>query len=453
MSEALWGGRPGKRLLRWTAGRDRELDRRLARWDLLGSIAHVRGLVLSGVLDRADGARLLGGLRELLHRVEEGLELPGPLDEDVHSAVERLLVERLGEAGRRVHAGRSRNDQVDVDLRLHARDRLAVAMEAILAAARALLRFARRHRGVAWPGYTHLRPAMPSSPALWAAGLAEAFLDDLEPPWAILRIVDRCPLGSAAGYGTPLPLPREDVARWLGFDGPVAVVTTVQLSRARLAASALQALWPAMRDAAVLAADVVLRSSPEFGHLVIPGDLATGSSIMPGKRNPDVFELVRARAAAFEGRITAAAAVGRGLTSGYHRDLQVTKEPLLHGLEETIELFETLAWAVPLLRVDRERCEAALRGGVLAADEAFRRVREGMPFRDAYREVAGTSREVTSTVPPADLLAVRDRPGEAGDPVHPVLPRRADRWARRLRTRRRRWERALAELVRDTLPP
>ncbi len=453
MSTTLWGGRPGRELFRWTAGRDRDLDRRLARWDLLGSMAHVRGLARAGILGREDAARLLGGLRDLLRDVEAGWDPVGPGDEDVHSAVERLLAERLGEVGRRLHAGRSRNDQVDVDLRLHARDRLVAAMESILATVRSLLRFARKTRGIPWPGYTHLRPAMPSSPALWAAGFAELLLDDLEPPWGVLGIVDLCPLGSAAGYGTPLPLPREEVARWLGFRGPVAVVTSVQVARGRLAAAVLQSLWPAMRDAAVLAADVVLRSAPEFGHLVLPEELATGSSIMPGKRNPDLFELVRARAAGYEGRITAAMAVGRGLTSGYHRDLQETKGPLLLGLEEVIELFETLARALPHLRVDRSRCAAAVGGDLLAADEAFRRVLAGEPFRDAYRAVAAGRRRRGRAGFPGDPLASRRRPGEAGDPLHPDLPRRAASWRRRLRARRRRWERALAELVRDTLPP
>ncbi len=455
MRGTLWGGDvPVNDLVAaYTVGDDRRLDARLLAWDILGTMAHARGLRHAGILDDAEHLRLHAALREALEAASGGELRIGPEDEDVHSALERHLVGRLGDLGRKVHTGRSRNDQVAVDLRLHLKDRLLETMAATVAAARALLRLARRHRATLWPGYTHMRRAMPSTVALWAAGFAEALVEDLVPQWAALDLVDRSPLGSAAGYGTPLPLPREEVARWLGFAGPQRVVTAAQLARGKLEAVVLQSLWPVARDLGVLASDVVLFSTEEFGFLRIPEALATGSSIMPHKRNPDLFELTRARAAALDGLVVQAMAVAGKLPGGYHRDFQLTKGPVLDGVERALEMLRTMAWAVPQLEVDVERCRDAVTGEVLAADEALRRAREGTPFRTAYREVAGELREgrTPPRLPAGTILAARARPGEAGDPVPAPLTAALRRWSRRISDRRRAFDAAMQRLIRGTV--
>jgi len=268
------------------------------------------------------------------------------------------------------------------------------------------------------PGYTHLRRAMPSTVGLWAAGHAESLLDSLEALEAAWTAADRCPLGSGAGYGVPLPLPRELVAELLGFARIQHTVTAVQHARGKLEATVLQALWPLSYDLGKLAWDVVLFSAEEYGFLRLPESLATGSSIMPHKKNPDLFELTRARAASFDGIVAEAMAVAGGLPGGYHRDLQLAKGPLLRGLETVEGMLELTAWAVPQLEVDGERCRGAVGGDLLATDEVFARVRAGVPFRTAYREVAA---EVTAPgwrppdVDTGAILVARSSTGAAGN--------------------------------------
>jgi argininosuccinate lyase len=438
----LWGSGAGlgRRLLDQTAGDDRPWDARLLRWDVLGSLGHVEGLRASGLLGVREHARLRQGLRQALAAVERGKLRLGSDQEDVHTAVEEWLTRLLPGLGERLHTGRSRNDQVACDLRLYLKDRLLVLHAAALDLADALLRFGRRHQRVLWPGYTHQRRAMPSSVGLWAGAYAEGLLDTVESLAGVWAGVDRSPLGSAAGYGVPLPLRREVAAKALGFGGLDRNVATVQGGRGKLEAAAL--FWCAQlgHDLSRLAQDVILYSAEEFGYLVLPGELATGSSIMPQKRNPDLFELIRGRAAALDADLEAVLRVRAKLSSGYHRDFQLLKEPLMRGLDRTESMLLATAAALPLLGVDRARCAAALAGGTLATDEVMRRVEAGSPFRTAYREVATAIRrgESIDSPSPAAIVARRRSTGGLGNlglREAAVRARRARRWGRRERVR------------------
>jgi argininosuccinate lyase len=438
----LWGSGKGlgRRLLEHTAGDDRPWDARLLRWDVLGSLGHIEGLRASGLLGAREHARLRAELRRALAAVDAGRLVVREDQEDVHTAVEDWLTRRLPGVGERLHTGRSRNDQVACDLRLYLKDRLLPLHGLALDVAEALLAFAGRQQRVLWPGYTHQRRAMPSSVALWAGAYAEGLLDSVESFTALWTSVDRSPLGSAAGYGVPLPLRREIVAKALGFGGLDRNVATVQGGRGKLEAAALFWCVQLGHDLGRLAQDVILYSAEEYGYLVLPAELATGSSIMPHKRNPDLFELTRARAAALEADLEGVLRIRAKLPSGYHRDFQLLKEPLMRGLDRAESMLAAVAEAMPSVGVDRERCAAALAGGTLATDEVMRRVEAGRPFRAAYREVAAAIRRGEAFDPPplSRLVARRRSTGGLGDlglSEAAARVRRARRWGRGERSR------------------
>jgi argininosuccinate lyase len=445
--ETLWGtgAKVDAAMLAYTVADDRETDARLIRWDILGSLGHIEGLPVPA----RERRQWVAALRAALAAHRAGRLEIGDEHEDVHSAVEFWLTRRFGDVGLGIHAGRSRNDQVAVDLRLYLRDALLTLHARALDAAEALVRFAARHRTVLWPGYTHQRRAMPSSAALWALAHAEGLLDSAESLDALWRRVDRSPLGSAAGYGTPLPYDRKEVARALGFAALEGSVTSVQNGRGKLEAAVL--FWCAQlgHDLAKLSSDVILHSAEEFGWLVLPPELATGSSIMPHKRNPDLFELTRGRAAQVEGALAEVMALSRGLPSGYHRDFQFLKAPLFRGIDRTGEMLGMISHAVPLLLVDRVRGAKALSGDILATDEVFRRVGAGTAFRVAYREVAAEVKQGGKMphLTPTEIIAARTTVGGMGRPAIEAARSRlrgARRWNR---TTRARWERALGALA------
>ena len=447
----LWAAeaRLDRRMLEYTVGDDRVWDARLLRWDVLGSLGHIEGLRASGLLTARDYARLRRGLRAALNAVGRSRLRIGAEHEDAHSAVEAWLTRREPGAGERLHTGRSRNDQIACDIRLFLKDRLLAVQQEALDLAAALLGFARRHRAALWPGYTHQRRAMPSSAGLWALGYAEGLLDTAETLPALWALVDRSPLGSAAGYGAPLPIRREVAARALGFGSIEHAVTAVQNGRGKLEAAALFWCSQFCHEASRLAADVALFSAEEYGYLLLPPELATGSSIMPHKRNPDVFELTRARSAAVEGDLGAVMRIKAGLTGGYHRDFQLLKEPLFRGLGRTEELLGMLAHAIPRLDVDRARGAAALEGAALATDEVMHRVEAGRPFRLAYRDVAAALKAGERFPAPgrAALVARRRGTGNLGNlgiGAAAARLRAARTWGNR---QRRRFDRAMARLA------
>lgn len=410
--ETLWlsGAGLDREMLHYTVGDDRYWDGFLLPWDVLGSLGHVEGLRASGLLTVTEHRTLRAGLRRAFRAITTGRLAIGPEHEDAHSAVELWLTRRVGRVGERLHTGRSRNDQVACDIRLFLKDTLLGLQVSSLGVVAALLVLAERHRNTLWPGYTHTRRAMPSSAGLWAAAFAEGLLDSIDGFPALWTRVDRSPLGSAAGYGVPLPLDREAAARALGFGGLDRNVATVQNARGKLEADALFWCVQLGHDLSKLSSDVILYAGEEFGLLRLPARLATGSSIMPHKRNPDLFELTRARVAALEGDFAAVLAVRGKLTSGYHRDFQLLKEPLIRGIGRTQQMLEIHALALPQLEVDREHGLAALQGGPLATDEVMRRVESGTPFRSAYREVAAAlKRGEGFPAPSAGRLMARRR--------------------------------------------
>ena len=450
-SETLWsaGAAPDAQMLVYTVADDREVDARLLRWDVLGSLGHLEALAQGKIITSRERGALRRALLAALKAVDQGELRIAPQHEDGHSAVEFWLTAHFGDAGERLHAGRSRNDQVATDVRLFLKEEVLALHQLMLALAGQLLVFAARHRKVLWPGYTHQRRAMPSSGGLWAAGLAEGVLTSVEMLPALWVRIDRSPLGSAAGYGLPLPLKREAAMRALGFGGLDQVVTSVQLGRGKHEAAVLAWCVDVGHELSRCAADVILFSAEEFGLLVLPPELGTGSSIMPHKRNPDLFELTRARAAAVEGDLAAVLHLKGKLAGGYHRDFQLLKEPLFRGLDRTGEMLAMLAHAVPKLQVGRERGLALLRGEALVTDEVMRRVERGVAFRRAYRDVAAEFKDgVIFPVPTvADLMRRRRSTGNLGNLGLPVLRdqvRTARRWNRHERDR---FDHAMARLA------
>jgi argininosuccinate lyase len=451
----LWGsGTTDRRVFEYTVAEDRSWDARLLPWDVLGSLGHIEGLRSGRLISGPEYTRMRAALRQVLTAVSQGRLQLDQRHEDVHTATEFWLTARVGSAGQRLHTGRSRNDQVACDIRLYLKHELLALNASAIGLATALVEFAGRHRRTLWPGYTHDRPAMPSSVGLWAGALAEGLLDTVESLPALWSRVDRSPLGSAAGYGVPLPLERQVVARALGFADLDLNVATVQGGRGKLEAAVLFWCTQLGHDVARLSQDVIVFSGEEFGYLVLPPDLATGSSIMPHKRNPDLFELTRGRAAAVEGDLLSVLQIKAKLSGGYHRDFQLLKEPLMRGMERTRAMLDAVTHAIPRLQVDVRRCQAALSGGALATDEVMRRVEGGRPFRTAYREVAAELKEGISFEPPTPevILSRRGSTGGLGNLGLPEVKariRRAQAWAAK---ERRRFDSALRKLAGKAAP-
>lgn len=405
-------------VLRFTIGKDPWLDLELVEWDCIGTAAHVTMLarmpIEPAIMTATDAAAIK---RELLHIIREaqaGKFAITESDQDVHLAVERRLTAKLGDLGRRVHTGRSRNDQVAVDLRLHAREHLLGLMDETATLAEGLLRFARRHNRVPMVGRTHLQPAMPSSVGLWASGYAEALLDDLLLVEAAYAYNDRCPLGSAAGYGAPLPLDRKLTARLLGFSAPHHNVFYASNARGKMEAVVLGALGQIMLTVSRLAEDLIIFSMPEFGYFVLPPELCTGSSIMPQKYNPDVLELIRAKTARVLGQGAAASGILKALPGGYNRDLQETKELYLDGLQTTRATLRIMHLLADKLLVQPDRLRAGFTPGVFATDHALELVAGGMSFREAYQHVRAHLNDLTVTDPDAAVAAKTHLGGTAG---------------------------------------
>jgi argininosuccinate lyase len=386
----LWdkGAPLDRRVLEFTAGEDHALDDRLVAYDIEGSIAHAEALHACGVLTAADRAAICDALREIGAAHARGewrvtLEL-----EDGQTALETRLSEKLGTTGGRLHAGRSRNDQVLAALRLYLRDVVTDLARGAESVAQALDGLSEREGTIALPGYTHMQQAMPSSVALWAGGFAGEIRDNAQGLRHTMRRIDRNPLGSAAGYGTPnLAVDREITRAALGFAEIHEPVTAVQLSRGKAEAGVLFEIALLMQDLGRLASDVLLFYTREFGFVALPEEFTTGSSIMPQKRNPDVFELVRGRSATALACLTEVFAITTKLPSGYQRDLQLIKAPLFRSIDLCRQCLDVMAAAILELRFAPERIR--LDADIDAAAEANALVvAEGIPFREAYRRVA-----------------------------------------------------------------
>lgn len=382
-----------ERIEQFTAGADPILDLELLPWDGLASKAHARMLAKVGLLSQEEAAALIAGLDGILALHRRGEFTISRADEDGHTAIENHLVQRCGEAGLKIHTGRSRNDQVLTALRLYSKERASActaALQGIIAALEALIA---AQGAVLLPGYTHTRKAMPSSVGMWAGACRDAFAEDLDLLGHAAGLIDQNPLGTGAGYGVPLPLDREMTTAELGFARVLYNPIHAQNSRGKYEGILLHALAVALADINRMASDLILFTMPGFDYFTLPEVFMTGSSIMPQKKNPDVLELLRARyheVAACEAQLRAATV---NLISGYHRDLQSTKEALMRGLGTALETLEMAALVVQNLRVNEEACRSAMTDELYATADAYELVQQGVPFREAYRIIAARFRQ------------------------------------------------------------
>jgi argininosuccinate lyase len=376
-----------ERVLNYTAAEDYALDERLVGYDVVASIAHAEMLHAAQLLDAADLAALRGGLSALAEEHSRGQWHIELADEDGHTALEKRLTQRIGASAGRIHLGRSRNDQVLAALRLYLRDVIEELRARATRVAAALDELGRREAATLLPGYTHMQQAMPSSVALWAAGFAAQVRDDVEGLRLAHRRLAQNPLGSAAGYGTPgLPIDREATRSRLGFETTQTPVTAVQLSRGKGEAHLLFEVTLLLQGLGRFATDVLLFYTQEFGFVSIADAFTTGSSIMPQKRNPDVFELIRGRSVTAQACLDEVLGLCAKLPSGYQRDLQLLKAPLFRGIDLALATLAILPPAIESIKFHPERIR--LDPSIHAAEEANRLVvAEGIPFREAYQRV------------------------------------------------------------------
>lgn len=372
---------------RFTVGRDREMDLYLAPYDILGSLAHITMLQSIGLLTADELEMLTAELRQIYHKTQAGSFTIEEGVEDVHSQVELLLTRRLGDMGKKIHSGRSRNDQVLVDLKLFTRARLHRLVEGVEHLFTTLIDQSERYKTVLMPGYTHLQVAMPSSFGLWFAAYAESLVDDLIVMQAAYRVCNRNPLGSAAGYGSSFPLDRTRTTDLLGFESMDYNVVYAQMGRGkteRLVASAIASVAATL---AKLAFDACLYNSQNFGFIKLPDAFTTGSSIMPHKKNPDVFELTRAKCNKLQALPYQITLIANNLPSGYFRDLQIIKELFLPAFDELEECLHMVDLMMAQIEVNTHIIDDPRYNYMFSVEEVNRRVQAGVPFRDAYKQV------------------------------------------------------------------
>ena len=377
-----------ERVLRYTAGEDHLLDARLVAYDVQGSIAHAEMLAEAGLITADDNAAIRDGLTALAASFADGEWHIRLEDEDAHTALESRLTQQIGDAGAKLHLGRSRNDQVLTALRLYLRDAVDDLSDRVASLRSAVAGVSERQGELQLPGYTHMQHAMPSSVALWCGGFDEAFGDAIDGLAAARRRIDKNPLGSAAGYGTPgLPIDREATTRKLGFACTQDPVTAVQLSRGKAESTVLFEITLLLGDLGRMATDLLLFYTQEFAYITLASDVTTGSSIMPQKRNPDVLELLRASAATAQACLDESLMLTAKLQSGYQRDLQRLKAPLFRGLDPCVDSVDIMAHVLKGMHFNPDNIH--LDDGIFATAEAYRLVRdEGLPFRQAYQQVA-----------------------------------------------------------------
>lgn len=371
----------------YTVGRDRELDIHLAPYDVLGSMAHITMLQSIGLLTKDELNILLNELRDIYKiAVENGFFIEEGI-EDVHSQVELMLTRKLGDVGKKIHSGRSRNDQVLVDLKLFTRDQIRLIVEQVSALIDVLLSQSEKYKEVLMPGYTHLQIAMPSSFGLWFGAYAESLVDDLQLLLAAYKICNRNPLGSAAGYGSSFPLNRQLTTDLLGFDSMNYNVVYAQMGRGKLERIVSTAIAGIAATLSKLSFDACLFNSQNFGFIKLPDEYTTGSSIMPHKKNPDVFELTRAKCNKLQGIPTEITLITNNLPSGYFRDMQITKEVFIPVFEEINDCLSMVKRMVGEVKVNDHILDDDKYLYIFSVEEVNKRVLEGVPFRDAYKQV------------------------------------------------------------------
>jgi argininosuccinate lyase len=386
----------------FTVGRDREMDAQLAEADVLGSLAHIQMLCAVGLMPTEEWQQARQALQDIYQEIQSGDFHIAEEAEDIHSHVEWLLTQRLGDIGKKIHAGRSRNDQVLVDLKLFTRSRLRQVAQATERLFGLLIGLSEKHKNDLLPGYTHLQIAMPSSFGLWFGAYAEALTDDLDMLLTAYRMANKNPLGSGAGYGSSFPLDRELTTQLLGFDTLHWNVVYAQMSRGKTELVACTALAQVAGTLSRLAMDICLYNSQNFGFLTLPDDFTTGSSIMPHKKNPDVAELLRGKTNRLKALPTEIALVMGNLPSGYHREMQLLKEILMPAFEEILHCLEITYLMLEHIQVKPHLLDETKYDLLFSVERVNALVLEGVPFRDAYRQV-GEEIQQHSYVPPRTL--------------------------------------------------
>lgn len=372
----------------FTVGNDFILDQRLVPYDCLGSIAHVNMLGKAGVLTEKEAAMLVNELNKIMELYNSGRFTIKKEQEDCHTAIEQYLTDKLGDTGRKIHTGRSRNDQVITALRLYCRDELnkfIVLMEKFI---KSMSRFVKKYGKTGIPGYTHTRKAMPSSISMWGGLFIDSMKDNIVCIKNTINLINQSPSGSGAGYGIPFEIDRIFLSRELGFKKVQKNPLYVQHSRCKFEAEVVHSLSQVMFDLNKFSEDVIFFSMPEIGFFELEGSICTGSSIMPHKKNPDVFELLRAHyhtIISYEFQIRT---IAGNLPSGYNRDFQMTKEPLINGMTLAKKCLVTAVYVIDMIKVNKTNCKKALTGEIYAAKRVYELVGQGVPFRKAYKTVA-----------------------------------------------------------------
>ena len=404
MAQKLWekSVQVDREVEQFTVGRDREMDLYLAPYDILGSLAHIAMLQSIGLLTAEELEILTAELRNIYRDTESGKFVIEEGVEDVHSQVELMLTRRLGDIGKKIHSGRSRNDQVLVDLKLFTRARLRQIVEKTAKLFDTLIAQSEKYKQVLMPGYTHLQVAMPSSFGLWFAAYAESLVDDLVVVQAAYRVCNRNPLGSAAGYGSSFPLNRTQTTDSLGFESMDYNVVYAQMGRGkteRIVASAIASIAATL---AKLAFDACLYNSQNFAFIKLPDAFTTGSSIMPHKKNPDVFELTRAKCNKIQSLPYQITLIANNLPSGYFRDLQIIKELFLPAFDELEDCLHMVELMMSQIKVNETILNDSRYDYMFSVEEVNRRVQQGIPFRDAYKQV-GLEIEAGQFVPDKNI--------------------------------------------------
>lgn len=386
-------------------GDDPLLDLRIARYDCIASIAHAKMLSSIGILSAVECKQLVTTLSEILELVDNGKFTIENSQEDVHTAIENYLVNALGDVGKKIHTARSRNDQVLTALRLYSKHELQTIMAKLIATMEVLHDFAYQYQNIPYVGRTHYQKAMPSSIGLWMGALLESLLDDAALVIDSYKLIDQSPLGSAASYGVSLPIDRQLCSDLLGFAKVQNNVLYANNSRGKFESVIIHALSQIMLDLSKLATDVILFSAPEMGYLNLPQEFCPGSSLMPNKKNPDPFELIRAKSATVMANLWQVMEISRALPSGYNRDLQETKRPLFDSLDTVGQTLEVVAIIMAQVSANEEKCLAGFTPEVFATDYALQLAVQGVPFRDAYGQVAANLQDSGLNDPVQNILA------------------------------------------------
>lgn len=412
-----------KKVEAFTVGNDYKLDQVLVPYDLAASAVHAEALKNAGILADEEFQQLTEALEDILKSWKKQEFEIRVEDEDMHTAIERTLTEKLGELGKKIHAGRSRNDQVLTAVRLYEKEQIEKVLEKTVLLAGQLIEFGQTYSELPFPGFTHTRKAMLSSVALWAGGFAEMLIMQLRASGGIRSLVNRNPLGSAAGFGTTFPIDRDMETEKLNFEKPLVCATTAQLSRGWVELQIVQFLGAISIVLNRLSADVIQYSSEAYSFFELHPDVCTGSSIMPQKKNPDLAELIRGRHSSLLGHASTLQSVVVNLTSGYHRDLQLTKEPVIQSFNSITEMLDAISILISAIRPNNQAIKDACTQELFAAERANQLVKnKGYSFREAYLEIKNnTGEEIDIT-----LSEMMNMYSHLGSPGNPGLDRLAD---------------------------